>query len=100
MVENREASMWRKFEIPASEDVIREAAKMALPKVLESSGLSKTGLSRELYDCPSALGRFLSGQTAFSLKRIRILVDRFDEYLGIESQPIRGSDANSKEAAE
>lgn len=75
--------MWREFEVPASEDAIRKAAKKALPKVLETTGKKKTQLSEDLFNCPSALGRFLTGKN-FSHDRLRKLVEGFDTALGVK----------------
>ncbi|MBL4898031.1 MAG: hypothetical protein JKX76_00145 [Colwellia sp.] len=72
--------MWRKFEIPASEDVIRSAAKIHLDAVLEKSGKKKTQLSKEWFNCASALQRFINGNK-FSHKRLRILIAGFDAIL-------------------
>ncbi|WP_065325820.1 hypothetical protein [Tritonibacter mobilis] len=74
--------MWREFEVPPTADAIREAAKKALPEVLEKTGLKKTKLSVRLFDCPSALTRFLNGGK-FEHERLRILVEGFDDYLGV-----------------
>lgn len=75
--------MWRDFEAPADESAIREAAKKALPDVLKATGKTKTQVSRELFNCPSALGRFLTGKE-FSHQRLRVLVGGFDKALGVE----------------
>jgi hypothetical protein len=77
VVKNMESSLWREFDIPASEDVIRAAAKGSLDDVLEKSGKKKTQLSQEWFNCPSALQRFIGGKT-FTHDRLRTLVAGFD----------------------
>ena len=76
--------MWRSFGIPASEEVIRSAVEAALPKVLEVTGKSKTGLSNELFKDPSALKRFLGGTQRFKRDRILILIEFFYQTLGVD----------------
>ncbi|WP_120636048.1 hypothetical protein [Ruegeria sp. EL01] len=88
--------MWRKFDVPASEDVIRKAANEALPEVLEATGKKKTQLSKELFNCPSALGRFLNGKE-FSHNRLRRLVEGFDDALA--AQPASGCEEGSLAAS-
>jgi len=74
--------MWRDFQDPAPLSVIREAVKKSLADVLEVTGQTKTQLSVELFDCPSALTRFMSG-TRFSYKRVEALIAGFDRALGV-----------------
>jgi hypothetical protein len=91
-LKGKKPSSWRKFPDIPSLDVLRADIKRALPR-LEEQGVTLSGLSRKVFNCPSRLRRFQSGAIKnLSVPSIQMLIKEVDQIL--EPKQAKDNEAN------
>ncbi|WP_170759952.1 hypothetical protein [Ruegeria lacuscaerulensis] len=88
-------SSWRNFPDIPSLDVLRADIKRALPR-LEEQGVTMSGLSRKVFNCPSRLRRFQGGVIKnLSVPSIQLLIKEIDQLLDPEPQQADSDEADN-----